>query len=53
MGHKETPINAELLLENTIFLYEKGEKEVAIKTLLMVNTDSLTIDLFYKYAFLR
>lgn len=35
-GYKLTPISPELQLENSIFLYERGERELALRKLLAI-----------------
>jgi hypothetical protein len=52
-GERETPISSRLLLENAIFLYEKGEKELALKTLLQIVGSSISLDIYYRFVTLR
>lgn len=46
-------MNAELQLENSIFLYEKGEKEVALKMLMQIDYEELSFHEEYKYNLLK
>lgn len=52
-GCKLSPVNPELLLEYAIFHYEIGAKEKAMKTLLEVKEEELSLDKFYKYSRLK
>lgn len=52
-GFKVTPISPELQLEYSIFLYELGEKEFALKNLLQISFQELSFDKYYRYSYLK
>lgn len=52
-GYKLNPVPAELQLENSIFLFQRGEQELALRKLLMVDPEELPLDKFYMLQFLK
>ena len=52
-GCKLSPVNPELLLEYSIFYYECGAHDKAMKTLLDIKENELTLDKYYKYVRLK
>ena len=52
-GCKLTPVNPELELEYSIFLYEQGLKDESLKKLLLINFQELSIDSYYKFYVLK
>lgn len=52
-GYKLTPISAELQLEYSTFLYTLGEKELALKNLLLIKYQELSYDKYYRYCSLK
>ena len=52
-GFKLTPVSSDLQLEYSIFLYERGEKELALKNLLMIKYQELAFDKYYRYNLIK
>jgi hypothetical protein len=52
-GHKLSPVPGELQLEYATFLYQRGELELALRKLLMIHEEELSLDRFYVHQFLK
>ena len=52
-GYRLSPVSTELQLQNATFLYERGEKELGLRTLLKINCEKLPLSHVYWYSRLR
>ena len=52
-GYKLTPVSPELQLENAVFLYERRERELALRSLLAIRLERLSLDRVYRHDFLK
>ena len=52
-GYRLSPVSTELQLQNATFLYERGEKELGLRTLLKINCEKLPLSHIYWYSRLR
>jgi hypothetical protein len=52
-GYRLTPVSPELQLENATFLYERGDRELALRSLMAMRLERLSLDKFYRFQLLK